>query len=92
MKFSELNFDIVKDYLVCSEEDINEVNLYIAAAKSYVKEYLCLPIEEIDEKEYLVMPTLMLISYFFENKTIETDSKVNSIFTNILNLGKVHSL
>lgn len=92
MKFSELDFDTVRDYLVCTDEDRNEINLYITAAKSYVKEYVALPVEEIDEKEYLVMPTLMLISYFFENKTVETDSKISVVFKNILNLGKVHSL
>ena len=93
MKFSEIDFDTVKDYLVAAiEEDIFEISMYIDAAKSYVKEYTALSDEELDEKEYLVMPTLMLISHFYENKTVETDRKINVVFKNILNLGKVHSL
>lgn len=93
MKFSEINFESVKDYLVCAdEEDKAEINLYITAAKSFVMEYTALNIPEIDEKEYLVMPTLMLIATFYENKSIEMTEKINYAFTTMLNLGKVHSL
>ena len=93
MKFSEIDFYTAQDYLVtATEEDVVEISMYVSAAKSYVKEYTALSDEELDEKEYLVMPTLMLISYFYENKTVETDKKINVVFKNILNLGKVHSL
>lgn len=92
MKFSELNFETVKTYLVVTEEDQAEVEIYISAAKSYVKKYTQCSEEELDEDEYVVMPTLMLISSFYENKSIETDSKINAIYSNLLNLGKIHSL
>lgn len=93
MKFSEINFETVKDYLVCvDEEDKMEISIYIAAAKSFVMEYVGLTIDEIDEKDYLVMPTLMLIVTFYENKSVEMTEKINYVFTTMLNLGKVHSL
>ena len=38
------------------------------------------------------MPTLMLISSFYENKSVEMSGKLNVIYSNLLNLGKVHSL
>ena len=60
MKFSEIDFYTAQDYLVtATEEDIVEISMYVSAAKSYVKEYTALSDEELDEKEYLVMPTEM---------------------------------
>lgn len=93
MKFSEIEFDTVKDYLVCAtEDDFDEIEMYIAAAKSFVKTYTALSDEELEENEYFVMPTLMLISSFYENKSVEMSGKLNVIYSNLLNLGKVHSL
>lgn len=93
MKFSEIDFVTVKDYLVCAtSEDSSEVSIYIAAAKSYVKTYTGLSEEELDQYEYFVMPTLMLVSTFFENKSVEMDGKLSAIYSNLLNLGKIHSL
>ena len=93
MKFSEIDFDFVSKYLVgITDEDEFEVEVYMEAAKSFVRTYTGLTEEELDENQYFVMPTLMLISHFYENKTIETDRKINVVFKNILNLGKVHSL
>lgn len=93
MRFSDIDFNVVQEYLVCtSDEDIAEISIYINAAKSYMKTYTGLTEEELDENEYFVMPTLMLISSFYENKSVEMDSKISAIYTNLLNLGKVHSL
>lgn len=92
MKFSELNFDFVKQYLVITDEDRLEIEVYISAAKSYVKKYTRLTDEELDENEYIVMPTLMLVSSFYENKSTETTNKINFVFTNLLNLGKDYDL
>lgn len=92
MKFSELNFDFVKQYLVITDEDKLEIEVYISAAKSYVKKYTRLTDEELDENEYIIMPTLMLVSSFYENKSTETTNKINFVFTNLLNLGKDYDL
>ena len=52
MKFSEIEFDTVKDYLVCAtEDDFYEIEMYIAAAKSFVKTYTALSDEELEENE-----------------------------------------
>lgn len=93
MKFSEIEFSAVQDYLVCAtEDDFDEIEMYIAAAKSFVKTYTALSDEELEENEYLVIPTLMLISSFYENKSVEMSGKLNVIYSNLLNLGKIHSL
>lgn len=92
MKFTQINFEYVKDYLVCTDEDKTEVDVYIVAAKSYVKTYTALTDEELDASDYFVMPVLMLIAHFYENKSTEMSGKLNAIYNNLLNLGKVHSL
>ena len=93
MKFSEIDFDFVSKYLVgITEEDELEVELYIEAAKSFVRTYTALTEEELDDNQYFVMPTLMLISHFYENKTVELQGKNTRIYDSLLNLGKVHSL
>ena len=89
MKFSEIDFDFVSKYLVgITDED----EVYMEAAKSFVRTYTGLTEEELDENQYFVMPTLMLISHFYENKTVELQGKNTRIYDSILNLGKVHSL
>lgn len=93
MKFSEIDFELVSKYLVgITEEDELEVELYIEAAKSFVRTYTALTEEELDDNQYFVMPTLMLISHFYENKTVELQGKNTRIYDSLLNLGKVHSL
>ena len=93
MKFSEIDFDFVSKYLVgITDEDEFEVEVYMEAAKSFVRTYTGLTEEELDENQYFVMPTLMLISHFYENKTVELQGKNTRIYDTILNLGKVHSL
>lgn len=93
MKFSEIDFELVSKYLVgITEEDELEVELYIEAAKSFVRTYTALTEEELDDSQYFVMPTLMLISHFYENKTVELQGKNTRIYDSLLNLGKVHSL
>lgn len=92
MKFSEINFDVVKEYLVVDDTEKFEIEIYIASAKSYVKTYANMTDDELDENEYYVAPTLMLISSFYENKTVEMTGKVNVAFKSLLTLGKNHSL
>lgn len=92
MKFSEINFEFVKNYLNVSDEDEAEINVYLVAAKSYVMKYTGLTPLQLDENEYFVMPTLMLTSSFFENKTVEMSNKISTIYKDMLNLDKVLSL
>lgn len=93
MKFSEINFNFVKTYLTfATDEDKPEIDVYIFAAKSYVKSYTRLTDEQLDENDYFVMPTLMLISSFYENKSVEMTNKLSSVYSALLNLGKAYDL
>ena len=59
------------------------MELYLKSAKSYVRKY----VEEdyVDDVE-LIMPVLMLISHFYENKTPMnvSNAKYDHIFKDIL--------
>ena len=60
-----------------------EIELYIEAAKSFVRTYTALEDEELDDNQYFVMPTLMLISHFYENKTVELQGKNTKIYISL---------
>lgn len=94
MKLSELTFDFVKDYLVIDDEPstIAEINVYIAAAKSFIATHTKQTLAELDENEYVVMVALMLIASFYENKSTEMSNKNNSVFTSMLNVRKGYDL
>lgn len=92
-KFSKITFEDVSKYLsFVTEEDKSEVELYLLAAKSYVRRYTGLTDEELDAQEYFIMPVLMLTSSFYENKSIEMDKDMSVVYNNLLNLGKVNFL
>lgn len=93
MKISEINLDVVEQYLQLDIDRTNlkevlEIEMYIASAKSYVAEFTGLTLEEIEEIEHLVPPTLLLISDMFENKTLEGGKNQNLIFKSFININK----
>lgn len=97
MKFSEINLDIVSQYLqfpINKENslEIMEFNMYIDAAKQYVYEYTGLTAEEVDTISYLVPPTLLLISNMVENKTLDGSKVENKTFKSFINISKRVSL
>lgn len=80
----DLDVSIVKQYMRIEHDlDDFELELYLKSAKSYVRKY----VEEdyVDDVE-LIMPVLMLISHFYENKTPMnvSNAKYDHIFKDIL--------
>lgn len=93
MKINDITLEVVQQYLRLNPgEDESELNIYIQAAKSFIMQYTGLTLEEIEDKEYFTIPALMLISEFYENKSIQGSKKVNLIYESLLNLGKIHNL
>lgn len=93
MKVSEINLDIVEQYLQVEIDrenllEVAEIESYIDAAKSYLYEYTELSLEEVEDKEYLTIPVLILISNFYENKSMEGTKFINDTFSRFLKLGK----
>lgn len=84
-----LPLDFVKNYLRVEHElDDIEISLMIKSAQSYVKNYLKLSKEETIEDIELVIPTLALISHFYENKTItmKSNDKMDLFFSSTLDM------
>lgn len=97
MKISEINLDVVQNYLRISlgEDDIAEqmeLQMYIDAAKQYLQKYTGLEMEKIEENEYYAIPVLLLIADFYENKSMQGSRYANTIFDRFINLDMVYEL
>nr|DAW54689.1 MAG TPA: head tail connector [Caudoviricetes sp.] len=80
----DLEVDLVKQYMRIDHDlDDLELALYLKSAISYVKKYV---LEEYVDDIELVMPVLMLVSHFYENKTPMnvSNAKYDSVFKDIL--------
>lgn len=87
---NNLPLDFVKSYLRIDHDlDDLEIELYIRAAKSYVRNYVKLdPTEELSEE--LVIPILVLVAKFYESKTttIRSTEKLDFIFAGLLDMNR----
>ena len=80
----DLDVDMVKQYMRIEHNlDDAELGLYLKSAKSYVLNYVG---EEYSQSIELIMPVLMLISHFYENKTPMnvSNAKYDFVFKDIL--------
>ena len=80
----DLEVDLVKQYMRIDHDlDDLELALYLKSAISYVKKYV---LEQYVDDIELVMPVLMLVSHFYENKTPMnvSNAKYDSVFKDIL--------
>lgn len=80
----DLDIATVKQYMRIEHDlDDMELTLYLKSAISYVEKYVD---EEYSQDIELVMPVLMLISHFYENKTPinVSNAKYDHIFKDIL--------
>lgn len=74
-KLSELTLEFVKDYLkIDYNDDDRELDLYIQASISFIQEHTRLDLAFLDERPDIIIVALMLISHFYENKTLVTSS------------------
>lgn len=86
-KLSELNLDLVKDYLkVDYDDDDRELELYIQASISYIVNNTRLDLEVLDDKPDIIVVALQLIAHFYDNKSIavKQGSNIDKMFTSIL--------
>ncbi|MGL5620781.1 head-tail connector protein [Cetobacterium sp.] len=93
MKVSQIDFNFVSQYLnlFIDEGDLAlrlEIEGYISAAKSYAKEYSGLTLEQLDEKEYMTFPILVLVADMYENKSMEGYKNTNKTFSSFMSLSK----
>lgn len=88
MKFSEVNIEIVKDYLrVYDTDEDTTINTIITAAKHFVLSYTGLSADDAEKHEDLSVACLVLCSDMFDNRsfTVQLD-KLNPIVDIILHM------
>ena len=86
-KLSQLDLDFVKEYLkVDFSDDDKELELYIQASISYIKNNTKLSVEELDEIPDLTVVAIQLIAHFYDNKSIiiKQGSNIDKMFSSIL--------
>ena len=78
MKISELTPKYIADYLRLDEPDeieLKEIDAMLTSAKGYVKGFTGLTLDEMEEFEDITMAILILVSDYFENRTLYLDYK-----------------
>jgi hypothetical protein len=96
MKLSEVT---VKDLISYAREDqedeevINTFNTILLVSKAFIKNYTGLTIEEMDQKEDLIIVLMALCNEMYENRmfTIENE-KINPVIKALLDMHSVNLL
>lgn len=85
MKVSEITNKDLLDYLRINEEE--NLQVYLDAAKSYVRDYTGLTDEEIDTKPSIVPLIYVLVTEYYENRQYTvTKDKVNATISSTLDM------
>lgn len=96
MKLSEITVKDLISYAREDEEDqevIKTFNTILLASKAFIKNYTGLTLEEMDQKEDLIIVLMALSNEMYENRmfTIEND-KVNPVIKALLDMHSVNLL
>ena len=95
MKTSELTSQYISDYLRLDEPDeiqLNEIESMLVAAKTYVKGFTGLTLEEIDEFEDITVAVLILVSDYFESRSLYLDYKFKEENIAVNRILSMHSI
>lgn len=94
MKISEVTINELKEYANV-EHDLDDklFNMILSAAKSYIKSYTGLTLEQIDDKEDLTIALMTLTNEMYDNRVfIIQDIKLNTFISSILDMYSVNLL
>ena len=84
----DLTVDVVKHYMRIEHDlDDFELTMYLKSALSYVRKFVMMDnTPDIPLDIDLIMPVLMLVSHFYENKTPinVSNAKLDDIFAGIM--------
>ncbi len=88
---SKIDLEFVKNYLKIEQdftEDDTEISMYMIISRDYLAKRCDMTIEEYNKSTILVIPTLMLISSMYLNKsaTIASNTKINSMLDRFITI------
>lgn len=89
MKISEVKVDYIISYCNAyqDEDTKRDMEIILAAAKSYIKSYTGLDDDAMDEYEDLTLILLAIVSDSYDNRSFSVEtSKVNNLYQSILDM------
>ncbi len=93
MKISEVTINELKEYANVEHDLDDKLFNMISAAKSYIKSYTGLTLEQIDDKEDLTIALMTLTNEMYDNRVfIVQDIKLNTFISSILDMYSVNLL
>ena len=77
MKLSEIDVPFVKGYLrQDGDEDDKLIGAILEGAKDYIVKYTGQSLEQLEESEDLTIAVLVLITGFYDNRTISVNDRI----------------
>jgi len=98
MKVSQINIDILKNYIrIDINEDDELLTQILNSVKNYIQNYTGLTLEEIDQKEDITIALFALCAEMYDNRQYTVSNGrynvgENKIVSSILNLHSVNLL
>ena len=94
VKITELDIDLVKDYLRIDHNDDDEfLTIVLVSARSYIQSYLNQKFEDFDEvPDEFTIACLAICAHWYENRQVQSEStgkgmkELGYIFSGILDL------
>lgn len=85
MRVSEITNKDLLEYLRIDEEE--NLQIYLEAAKGFIKDYTALTDEELDQRHSIVPLVYVLVAEYYENRqyTVSND-KVNAVISSTLDM------
>ena len=78
MKLSEIDVPFVKEYLrQDGDEDDRLIGAILEGAKDYIVKYTGQRLEQLEESEDLTIAVLVLVTEFYDNRTISVNERIN---------------
>ena len=78
MKLSEIDVPFVKEYLrQDGDEDDRLIGAILEGAKDYIVKYTGQSIDQLEEGEDLTIAVLVLVTEFYDNRTISVNERIN---------------
>ena len=78
MKLSEIDVPFVKEYLrQDGDEDDKLIGAILEGAKDYIVKYTGQSLEQLEESEDLTIAVLVLVTEFYDNRTISVNDRIN---------------
>ena len=94
MKISKVTINEWKEYANVEHDLDDELfTMILSAAKSYIKSYTGLTLEQMDDKEDLTIALMTLTNEMYDNRVfIVQDIKLNTFISSILDMYSVNLL